>query len=61
MVPELREPSYGAWVEAFNLPILEERRLRGYLITRFKYLKQIDDTVNNSLRDLGIEQPMDVT
>lgn len=38
IVPETREPNYGERLEAIHLPTMKERRIRGNLITTFKFL-----------------------
>lgn len=42
-VPALKELSYWERLEAINFPTLEERRVRGDLITTFKFLKQLNN------------------
>ena len=49
MVPELKDLSYEERLEAMSLPTLQERRVRGDLITMFKLVNNMEKVDRNDL------------
>ena len=49
MVPELKDLSYKERLEAMSLPTLQERRVRGDLITMFKLVNNMEKVDRNDL------------